>query len=162
MHPSSGLLQEYAGEGLRTLVLAYKDLEESYYEDWSERLHRAGSAPEAREDCLAQLYDEVEHDMMVRGLGILGSRRWLGAAPADLPVVWVSQLLGATAIEDKLQQGVPETIAILTLANIKIWVLTGDKQGEALLGWGSGLAGGKDIHVLCASCLASAGTDAPP
>ncbi|NXY80235.1 AT8B2 ATPase, partial [Glareola pratincola] len=40
-------LNEYAGEGLRTLVLAYKDLEESYYEDWSERLHRAGSAPEA-------------------------------------------------------------------------------------------------------------------
>lgn len=40
------------------------------------------------------------------------------------------QLLGATAIEDKLQQGVPETIALLTLANIKIWVLTGDKQGE--------------------------------
>lgn len=41
------------------------------------------------------------------------------------------QLLGATAIEDKLQDGVPETIAVLSLANIKIWVLTGDKQGEA-------------------------------
>ncbi|XP_033375635.1 phospholipid-transporting ATPase ID isoform X4 [Parus major] len=98
-------LNEYAGEGLRTLVLAYKDLEESYYKDWSERLHRAGSASEAREDHLARLYDEVEHDMM---------------------------LLGATAIEDKLQQGVPETIAILTLANIKIWVLTGDKQETAV------------------------------
>ena len=44
------------------------------------------------------------------------------------------QLLGATAIEDKLQQGVPETIALLTLANIKIWVLTGDKQGERPVG----------------------------
>lgn len=132
--PSSSHLQEYAGEGLRTLVLAYKDLEESYYEDWSERLHRAGSAPEAREDYLARLYDEVEHDMMVRGLGALGAGGDWGAAPADLPPVWVPQLLGATAIEDKLQQGVPETIAILTLANIKIWVLTGDKQGEALLG----------------------------
>ncbi|XP_054148775.1 phospholipid-transporting ATPase ID isoform X4 [Melozone crissalis] len=98
-------LNEYAGEGLRTLVLAYRDLEESYYKDWSERLHRAGSVPEAREDHLARLYDEVEHDMM---------------------------LLGATAIEDKLQQGVPETIAILTLANIKIWVLTGDKQETAV------------------------------
>ncbi|XP_063276372.1 phospholipid-transporting ATPase ID isoform X6 [Prinia subflava] len=98
-------LNEYAGEGLRTLVLAYKDLEESYYQDWSERLHRAGSTPEARDDHVARLYDEVEHDMM---------------------------LLGATAIEDKLQQGVPETIAILTLANIKIWVLTGDKQETAV------------------------------
>ncbi|NWT83475.1 AT8B2 ATPase, partial [Lanius ludovicianus] len=109
-------LNEYAGEGLRTLVLAYKDLEESYYKDWSERLHRAGSAHEAREDHLARLYDEVEHDMMV----------------ADIPPVWVPKLLGATAIEDKLQQGVPETIAILTLANIKIWVLTGDKQETAV------------------------------
>lgn len=48
----------------------------------------------------------------------------------------VFQLLGATAIEDKLQQGVPETIALLTLANIKIWVLTGDKQGERPVGRG--------------------------
>lgn len=36
-------------------------------------------------------------------------------------------LLGATAIEDKLQDDVPETIAKLAAANIKIWVLTGDK-----------------------------------
>ncbi|RXN27673.1 putative phospholipid-transporting ATPase IM isoform X1 [Labeo rohita] len=41
-------------------------------------------------------------------------------------------LLGATAIEDKLQEGVPETIACLTLANIKIWVLTGDKLETAM------------------------------
>ena len=40
------------------------------------------------------------------------------------------ELLGATAIEDKLQDGVPEAIANLALAGIKIWVLTGDKQGE--------------------------------
>lgn len=78
--PSFSCLQEYAGEGLRTLVLAYKDLEESYYEDWSERLHRASGAPEAREDRLARLYDEVEHDMMVRGLGDWAGR-WPGGSP---------------------------------------------------------------------------------
>ena len=39
-------------------------------------------------------------------------------------------LIGATAIEDKLQDGVPECIANLAKAGIKIWVLTGDKQGE--------------------------------
>lgn len=39
------------------------------------------------------------------------------------------QLLGATAIEDKLQDGVPQTIELLAKADIKIWVLTGDKQG---------------------------------
>ena len=41
-------------------------------------------------------------------------------------------LLGATAIEDKLQDGVPETIDILMRANIKIWVLTGDKVETAV------------------------------
>lgn len=67
-----------------------------------------------------------------------GHWEWEGAGgQPDLPPLWVLQLLGATAIEDKLQQGVPETIAILTLANIKIWVLTGDKQGEQC--WGGGL-----------------------
>lgn len=43
-----------------------------------------------------------------------------------------SKLLGATAIEDKLQEGVPETIARLNLADIKIWVLTGDKLGNIM------------------------------
>lgn len=41
-----------------------------------------------------------------------------------------SKLLGATAIEDKLQDGVPETVATLNKAQIKMWVLTGDKQGK--------------------------------
>lgn len=41
-------------------------------------------------------------------------------------------LLGATAIEDRLQAGVPETIATLMKADIKIWVLTGDKQETAI------------------------------
>ncbi|MEQ2179082.1 Phospholipid-transporting ATPase IC [Goodea atripinnis] len=40
-------------------------------------------------------------------------------------------LIGATAIEDKLQDGVPETIAKLAMADIKIWVLTGDKKETA-------------------------------
>lgn len=47
-------------------------------------------------------------------------------------------LLGATAIEDRLQAGVPETIATLMRADIKIWVLTGDKQETAInIGEGS-------------------------
>lgn len=74
--------------------------------------------------------------MMVRaaGGGRAGgrARRVPGARVPGTLVVF--QLLGATAIEDKLQQGVPETIALLTLANIKIWVLTGDKQGEGPAG----------------------------
>lgn len=42
------------------------------------------------------------------------------------------QLLGATAIEDKLQDKVPETIETLMKADIKIWILTGDKQETAI------------------------------
>ena len=40
--------------------------------------------------------------------------------------------VGSTAIEDKLQDGVAECIAKLAKANIKIWVLTGDKQETAI------------------------------
>lgn len=42
------------------------------------------------------------------------------------------KLVGATAIEDKLQEGVPETIAALLKADINVWVLTGDKQETAI------------------------------
>uniref|UniRef100_A0A8C4HAR7 Phospholipid-transporting ATPase n=1 Tax=Dicentrarchus labrax TaxID=13489 RepID=A0A8C4HAR7_DICLA len=42
------------------------------------------------------------------------------------------QLLGATGIEDRLQDGVPETIASLRKAGLQIWVLTGDKQETAV------------------------------
>ena len=58
---------------------------------------------EDRDDKLGSVYEEIEQNLL---------------------------LIGATAIEDKLQDGVPECIANLALAGIKIWVLTGDKQGE--------------------------------
>ncbi|XP_005729387.1 phospholipid-transporting ATPase ID-like [Pundamilia nyererei] len=97
-------LNEYAGDGLRTLALAYKDLDESYMKDWTQRHHEASIAMEEREEKLDELYEEIEKDMM---------------------------LLGATAVEDKLQDGVPQTIEQLAKADIKIWVLTGDKQETA-------------------------------
>uniref|UniRef100_A0A674D8I1 Phospholipid-transporting ATPase n=1 Tax=Salmo trutta TaxID=8032 RepID=A0A674D8I1_SALTR len=97
-------LNEFAGEGLRTLALAYKDLDEEYFSSWKQRHHEASTALEDREDKLDVLYEEIEKDLM---------------------------LLGATAIEDKLQDGVPQTIEQLAKADIKIWVLTGDKQETA-------------------------------
>ncbi|TKC38163.1 hypothetical protein EI555_010742, partial [Monodon monoceros] len=126
-------LNEYAGEGLRTLVLAYKDLDEEYYEEWAERRLQASLAQDSREDRLASVYEEVESDMMVWAAE--RAKRGQGGVMPGLSSqgpLWYFQLLGATAIEDKLQQGVPETIALLTLANIKIWVLTGDKQETAV------------------------------
>uniref|UniRef100_A0A3Q1CJN1 Phospholipid-transporting ATPase n=1 Tax=Amphiprion ocellaris TaxID=80972 RepID=A0A3Q1CJN1_AMPOC len=97
-------LNEFAGEGLRTLALAYKDLDEEYFEQWKQRHHEASTALDDRGGKLDQLYEEIEKDLL---------------------------LLGATAIEDKLQDGVPQTIEQLSKADIKIWVLTGDKQETA-------------------------------
>uniref|UniRef100_A0AAV2IWW7 Phospholipid-transporting ATPase n=1 Tax=Knipowitschia caucasica TaxID=637954 RepID=A0AAV2IWW7_KNICA len=97
-------LNEYAGDGLRTLVLAYKDLDEDFMEDWKHRHHEASVSMEDREELLDQLYEEIEKDLL---------------------------LLGSSAVEDKLQDGVPQTIEQLAKADIKIWVLTGDKQETA-------------------------------
>lgn len=45
--------------------------------------------------------------------------------------VLVLQLVGVTAIEDRLQDEVPETITLLQRAGLKVWVLTGDKKGDS-------------------------------
>ena len=42
------------------------------------------------------------------------------------------RLVGATAIKDRLQDGVPNTVAALAEAGIRLWVLTGDKQETAM------------------------------
>ncbi|KAL3061356.1 hypothetical protein OYC64_009522 [Pagothenia borchgrevinki] len=105
MYTTSEHLNGFAGEGLRTLALAYKDLDEDYFEVWMKKFISASTVIENREDQLAVLYEEIEQGL---------------------------KLLGATAIEDKLQDGVPETIASLALADIKIWVLTGDKLETAM------------------------------
>uniref|UniRef100_A0A8C7GB56 Phospholipid-transporting ATPase n=1 Tax=Oncorhynchus kisutch TaxID=8019 RepID=A0A8C7GB56_ONCKI len=102
LNPSCSNLTEFAGEGLRTLALAYKDIDPEYMEDWKLRHHVANTAMDEREEKLDALYEEIEKGLL---------------------------LLGSTAVEDKLQDGVPQTIEQLSKADIKIWVLTGDKQG---------------------------------
>ncbi|EFO91789.1 hypothetical protein CRE_15219, partial [Caenorhabditis remanei] len=98
-------LADFANIGLRTLCLAYKDIDPGYFSDWEERVKKAGTAMQNREAGIDALYEEMERDLI---------------------------LIGATAIEDKLQDGVPEAIARLSEANIKIWVLTGDKTETAI------------------------------
>ncbi|ELK05429.1 Putative phospholipid-transporting ATPase IM [Pteropus alecto] len=113
LHPSnedlltltSDHISEFAGEGLRTLAIAYRDLDDKYFKEWHKMLEDANAATDERDERIAGLYEEIERDLM---------------------------LLGATAVEDKLQEGVIETITSLSLANIKIWVLTGDKQETAI------------------------------
>lgn len=59
-------LQEFAGDGLRTLVLAYKDLDEEYFKEWQRRHHEASTELEDRESKLDELYEEIEKDLLVR------------------------------------------------------------------------------------------------
>ena len=49
-------------------------------------------------------------------------------------------LVGSTAIEDKLQEEVKETIEAFKETGIKVWVLTGDKVETAInIGYSCGL-----------------------
>lgn len=57
-------------------------------------------------------------------------------------------LIGSTAIEDKLQEGVPTCIETLSRAGIKIWVLTGDKMETAI-----NIAYGRVFHRLLSEIL---------
>ncbi|XP_058824497.1 phospholipid-transporting ATPase ID isoform X2 [Topomyia yanbarensis] len=98
-------LNKFAGEGLRTLVLAERRLTKEFFDSWLLRQREAALSLDAREDKLGAIYDEIECEM---------------------------HLIGVTAIEDKLQDGVPQTIANLQMAGIKVWVLTGDKQETAI------------------------------
>lgn len=98
-------LESYGADGLRTLCLAYADLDPNFYEEWNEKFIAAKSSLRDREKKLDEVAELIEKDLI---------------------------LLGATAIEDKLQEGVPQCIETLRHAGIKIWVLTGDKLETAI------------------------------
>lgn len=98
-------LGEFASEGLRTLVLGVRFLTEKESEDWLEVYKTAATSIKNRDDLLKEAALEVERKL---------------------------HIVGATAIEDKLQDGVGDTIATLENAGIKLWVLTGDKRETAI------------------------------
>lgn len=99
-------LEDYASEGLRTLCLAVREVPEQEFQEWHEVFERAQTTVDgSRADELDKAAEIIERDFY---------------------------LLGATAIEDRLQDGVPETIHTLQQAGIKVWVLTGDRQETAI------------------------------
>ncbi|KAF8912178.1 hypothetical protein CPB84DRAFT_1761491 [Gymnopilus junonius] len=98
-------LNEFASTGLRTLTLAYKTIPVGEYDAWNLRYQEATVALDDREKHVEEISNEIEQNL---------------------------HLLGATAIEDRLQDGVPETIEDLKKAGIKIWVATGDKLETAI------------------------------
>ncbi|KNE56612.1 phospholipid-translocating P-type ATPase, flippase [Allomyces macrogynus ATCC 38327] len=103
--PTLHALEYYATQGLRTLTLAYRQLTKAQADAWLVEFDQASTTLVNRGDALMEVAEAIEKDLV---------------------------LLGATAIEDKLQDGVPETIATLAKANLKLWVLTGDRQETAI------------------------------
>ncbi|EIT78593.1 P-type ATPase [Aspergillus oryzae 100-8] len=99
-------LEEYASEGLRTLCLAMREVSEEEFQQWYQIYDKAATTVGGnRADELDKASELIEKDFY---------------------------LLGATAIEDRLQDGVPDTIHTLQTAGIKVWVLTGDRQETAI------------------------------
>ncbi|XP_029066388.1 probable phospholipid-transporting ATPase IH isoform X3 [Monodon monoceros] len=97
-------VERNAVEGLRTLCVAYKRLIQEEYEGIYKLLQAAKLALHDRERKLAEAYEQIEKDLI---------------------------LLGATAVEDRLQEKAADTIEALQKAGIKVWVLTGDKMETA-------------------------------
>ncbi|XP_057186995.1 phospholipid-transporting ATPase IH isoform X1 [Triplophysa rosa] len=97
-------VEHNAVEGLRTLCVAYKKLSHVEYEDVCRLLNCAKLALQDRDKKLAEAYDVIEKDFI---------------------------LLGATAVEDRLQDKAADTIESLHKAGMKVWVLTGDKMETA-------------------------------
>lgn len=99
-------LKVYGEVGLRTLVVAYKALDEEEYQSWAKRYAEARAViGKERELRTEELAEEIEQGLTV---------------------------VGGTGVEDKLQEGVPEAVDRLARAGINIWVLTGDKVETAI------------------------------
>lgn len=91
-------MEAFANSGLRTLCIAYRYVSEEEFLTWSKTYDNATNAITDREEEIDKANALLEHSLVV---------------------------LGATALEDKLQEGVPEAIELLHQAGIKLWILTG-------------------------------------
>jgi magnesium-transporting ATPase (P-type) len=96
---TSEQLEEFSKQGLRTLVCAQRELSEDEFASWNSEYQEAvNHVGVDRDELVEKVCSKIESNL---------------------------ELVGATAIEDKLQEEVPETIAYLLEAGIKLWVLTG-------------------------------------
>ena len=98
-------LNDFATDGLRTLLYGHRFIDEAYYNTWKTAYHEASTSIADRQKKMEEVGEQIEQQL---------------------------ELTGATAIEDKLQKGVPEAIDKLRRANIKMWMLTGDKRETAI------------------------------
>ena len=91
--------------GMRTLAVAQKKLTNAEVRDFSVQVNAARRLLKGREERMRELYRSLESQL---------------------------QVLGATGVEDQLQDGVPETLQALGAAGIHVWMLTGDKVETAV------------------------------
>ena len=91
--------------GYRTLMVAYREISKEEYSKWKEKFNMEDLHEARSTKIIESSYEAIERHF---------------------------ELLGATIVEDKLQEEVPETIQQLKLAKIKFWVLTGDKMNTAV------------------------------
>ncbi len=94
----------FSSQGYRTLLIGMKVLSQSEYNTFAQKLNEANMSLENKDKKVEEIYDKIEQNIY---------------------------LIGCTIVEDKLQDKVPETIKDLRNANIKIWMLTGDKMNTA-------------------------------
>ena len=98
-------INDFATEGLRTLMYGYRQISEEEYATWKQTYLNATTNLVDRQQLIEKAADRIESQL---------------------------ELVGATAIEDKLQKGVPDAIDRLRRAGIKLWMLTGDKRETAI------------------------------
>ncbi|KAL4106367.1 hypothetical protein PRIC1_004418 [Phytophthora ramorum] len=105
-------MEQFASEGLRTLVIGMTDIDPAFFESWVIRYRTAIN--DMRQIDLRRNGEDNDIDRLMEEIEV------------NLDI------LGATAIEDRLQAEVPDTIYKLRQASIKIWMLTGDKEETAI------------------------------
>ncbi|CAH8535998.1 unnamed protein product [Schistosoma haematobium] len=98
-------IDHYSRLGLRTLVIAERLLTEDELHEWLKEVYEIETGDENSTEAMMIMMDKLERNFI---------------------------LLGATGIEDRLQNGVPETIDALREAGMHVWMLTGDKQETAV------------------------------
>ena len=94
----------FSSLGYRTLLVGMKIISQKEYDIFANNLKQANMSLNDKEKKVEEIFDKIEQNIY---------------------------LLGCTIVEDKLQDNVPETIQDLRDANIKIWMLTGDKMNTA-------------------------------
>ncbi len=104
LNKSKYFVDYFSSQGYRTLLVGMKILSENEYQIFNNEINKANISLQERDELINEIYDKIEQNIY---------------------------LLGATVVEDKLQDEVPETIKNFRLAKMKVWMLTGDKMNTA-------------------------------